>query len=147
MKKYLLMFIVFLLVLVGDQVSKFYAFKNSWDFELFGLDWLKFETVTNTGIAFSINISGIWWWLLFAVVVIVFSRTIYFWYDWKKPREQLAAGLLMGGALGNIIDRLSHGFVIDYIKVGWWPSFNLADAAICVSVFVLIILCKSKKEI
>jgi signal peptidase II len=56
---------------------------------------------------------------------------------------QLALALILGGALGNLIDRLSHGYVIDFVHVYWgqysWPDFNLADSAISVGVCLLLL--------
>lgn len=147
MKKYRILGLVFLLVVVLDQLTKYLAFRDMWDVDVFGLSWLRLETVTNTGIAFSINISGVLWWVLFAVVIFIVYKTFYPLFDWKKRPEQIAAGLLIGGAFGNIIDRVLRGSVIDYIKVGWWPTFNIADSAICVAVAVLLIFCRIKKKI
>jgi signal peptidase II len=60
---------------------------------------------------------------------------------WRSPAFDLAAGAIIGGAAGNTIDRLRRGVVIDFIDVGWWPVFNLADVAIvCGGVAVGLIL-------
>ncbi len=57
----------------------------------------------------------------------------------KEVRPRLALGLLLGGALGNIIDRVREGAVTDFLKVPLWPAFNLADAAICVGAGLLLV--------
>ncbi len=60
---------------------------------------------------------------------------------WRSRAFDLAAGAIIGGAAGNTIDRLRRGVVIDFIDVGWWPVFNLADVAIvCGGVAVVLIL-------
>ena len=46
----------------------------------------------------------------------------------------------MGGALGNLFDRIKDGAVVDFISVGWWPAFNVADSSISVGMFLLIVI-------
>jgi len=67
-----------------------------------------------------------------AVIAYVFSR------DPRRRGMWVAAGLLAGGALGNLIDRLTAGEVTDYIVVGSWPPFNLADVAITIGVLLMV---------
>jgi len=69
-----------------------------------------------------------------ALIAYVFSR------DPARSGMWVAVGLLAGGALGNLIDRLTAGEVTDYIDVGSWPAFNLADVAITCGVFLLVLL-------
>jgi signal peptidase II len=69
-----------------------------------------------------------------ALIAFVFSR------DPGKPGVWVAVGLLAGGALGNLIDRLAAGEVTDYIAVGSWPAFNLADVAITVGVVLMVLI-------
>jgi signal peptidase II len=69
-----------------------------------------------------------------AVIAFVFSR------DPQRPGMWVAAGLLAGGALGNLIDRLATGEVTDYIAVGSWPPFNLADIAITAGVLLMVLV-------
>ena len=52
---------------------------------------------------------------------------------------RLSVGLIVGGALGNLVDRLKDGAVVDFISVGWWPAFNVADSSISVGMVLLII--------
>lgn len=102
----------------------------------------------NTGAAFSIlaDASG-WQRWFFAVLATVVSSIIGVWL-WRIRKEGpliLAAGLslVLGGAIGNVIDRVLHGYVVDFIQVlifGWpFPSFNVADSAISVGAAFLII--------
>lgn len=69
-----------------------------------------------------------------AVIAYVFSR------DPQRRGMWVAAGLLAGGALGNLIDRLAAGEVTDYIVVGSWPPFNLADVAITAGVLLMVLI-------
>lgn len=69
-----------------------------------------------------------------ALIAFVFSR------DPARPGMWVAAGLLAGGALGNLIDRLVAGEVTDYVDVGSWPAFNLADVAITAGVVLMVLI-------
>jgi len=69
-----------------------------------------------------------------ALIAYVFSR------DPSKPGMWVAVGLLAGGALGNLINRLAAGEVTDYIVVGSWPAFNLADVAITGGVVLMVLI-------
>jgi signal peptidase II len=69
-----------------------------------------------------------------AVIAFVFGR------DPERRGMWVAAGLLGGGALGNLIDRLAAGEVTDYVAVGSWPPFNLADVAITVGVVLMVLI-------
>ena len=138
------------LVLLADQVSKHLV--RTWLAQGQSLDiapWLmplfRVTHVTNTGVAFGLfpkvgDLS-----IIVAVVVVV----VIFLYHRHIPREQwlmrVAMGLQLGGALGNLIDRLRHGFVVDFIDVNFWPVhnfaiFNVADSSIVVGVAVLAVL-------
>jgi signal peptidase II len=68
------------------------------------------------------------------VVAYVFSR------DPTRPGMWVAAGLLAGGAIGNLLDRIASDAVTDYIDIGSWPAFNLADVAITVGIVLLVLL-------
>ncbi|MDH3537883.1 MAG: signal peptidase II, partial [Gammaproteobacteria bacterium] len=101
----------------------------------------------NTGAAFSFLASaGGWQRWLFTVIAIVISAVILQWLR-KLPAEEtvtaISLSLILGGAIGNLIDRVYLGHVIDYIQV-WlgsypWPAFNIADAAISVGAVMLIV--------
>lgn len=90
----------------------------------------------NSGVAFGLAAGGgVGLVLLTAaalgVVAVVFARNP------TRPLMWVAAGLLAGGALGNLADRIRAGAVTDYILVGSWPAFNLADAAVTCGVLLL----------
>jgi len=101
----------------------------------------------NTGAAFSFLASaGGWQRWLFTAIAIVISGVILQWLRNLASEEKLTAislSLILGGAIGNLIDRIYLGHVVDYIQV-WlgsypWPAFNIADAAISVGAFMLIL--------
>ncbi len=65
------------------------------------------------------------------------------WFCLRQPAGARAGGipvgLIMGGAIGNLVDRLRLGYVVDFVAIGWWPRFNLADAAITIGIVWLAV--------
>lgn len=98
----------------------------------------------NTGISFGLLTGSAWWhpWLLVVLALAVVAG-LTSWL-WRQPDPLLAVGvgLVAGGALGNVVDRIRLGAVIDFLDFhlgGWhWPAFNVADSAIAVGVGVLL---------
>ncbi|MDZ7790585.1 MAG: signal peptidase II [Xanthomonadales bacterium] len=109
--------------------------------------WLNFTLAHNTGAAFSFLAGGSGWqrWFL-SVVAVIIVGVLLVWL-WRLPhRARLlpsALALVIGGAIGNLIDRIRFGYVVDFIDVhyaGWhWPAFNLADSAIVAGVILLLL--------
>jgi signal peptidase II len=109
--------------------------------------WLNLTLAHNTGAAFSFLAGGSGWqrWFLSGVAVVI-CAVLLVWL-WRLPhRARLlpsALALVIGGALGNLIDRLRFGYVVDFIDIhyaGWhWPAFNLADSAIVIGVILLLL--------
>ena len=98
---------------------------------------LKLVNVRNEGVAFGIEAGGQT--LIVALIsVALIALVLYFARHTAKPLMWLPVGLLLGGALGNIIDRIREGAVVDFLKVPAWPAFNLADVAITIGVLSLI---------
>ncbi|MCC2614646.1 signal peptidase II [Aestuariibacter halophilus] len=102
--------------------------------------------VRNYGAAFSfLHDAGGWQRWFFTAIAAVVSVLILRWLK-QSPREHVllpvSFSLILGGALGNVYDRLIHGFVVDFIDVYYqqwhWPAFNLADSAICVGAVLLV---------
>ena len=146
-----------LLVLVIDQASKFY-FENK--LEMFQQivvipDLFSWTLAYNTGAAFSFLADSSGWqrWL-FALIAIVVSAVLVVWLKRLGRNETwlaIALALVLGGALGNLYDRIALGHVIDFILVHWqnswyFPAFNVADSAITVGAVMLALdMFKSKK--
>jgi len=65
---------------------------------------------------------------------------VYFARHAQVPLIWLPTGMLLGGALGNIVDRIREGAVIDFLKLPYWPAFNVADASITIGVVVLLVV-------
>ncbi|MFW5926621.1 MAG: signal peptidase II [Wenzhouxiangella sp.] len=111
------------------------------------LSWLNLTLAHNTGAAFSFLAGGDGWqrWFLSGVAVVI-CVVLLVWL-WRQPhRARLlptSLVLILGGAVGNLIDRIRFGYVIDFIDVhyaGWhWPAFNLADSAIVIGVILLVL--------
>lgn len=99
---------------------------------------LRLYYVENTGAAFGL-FQGRNPLLAVLAVVVVILLAIWFRALAASRLGALALGLQLGGAFGNLIDRLRHGFVIDFIDFPFWPTFNLADSAITVGVLILAV--------
>ena len=138
-----------LLVILLDQASKWAIVK--W-VELYRsipvTEFLDITYLRNTGAAFSFLADASGWQRWFFIVLgIVVTIVIVFWLRQLKTSEQrilvLGLSLLAGGAIGNVIDRINHGYVVDFIHVHWkgayFPAFNVADSAITVGAVFLII--------
>ena len=93
----------------------------------------------NTGVAFGV-FEGQTALVVVAIAVAVAALAAYFATHRERPWVWLPVGLLAGGALGNVIDRLYEGFVTDFIKLPRWPAFNVADMAITVGVLALLLV-------
>jgi signal peptidase II len=102
---------------------------------------LELTHQTNTGAAFGLfaGRGQIIFWVSLLVVVLTLL-----WFFRSRGMEGLwyyvALGLIVGGAAGNLTDRIFRGAVVDYIDVGWWPVFNAADIAIVAGVLVMLAL-------
>lgn len=148
----ILWFALALLVIFADQASK------AWANDVLAASWIQvtgfFNLVLlrNTGSAFSfLADAGGWQKLLFSAVAIGVSAAMAA-VIWKHSAEKLApaaAALVLGGAIGNLIDRLMLGSVTDFIDLHigdiHWPAFNIADSAIVLGVIFFILIELRKK--
>jgi signal peptidase II len=98
---------------------------------------LQLVDIRNTGVAFSL-FSGGGTIVLVITLVALAGLTSYFALRPARRLLWLPTGLLLGGAIGNLIDRIREGSVTDFIKLPHWPAFNVADMAITVGVIVLL---------
>jgi signal peptidase II len=100
---------------------------------------LKLVNVRNDGVAFGLDVGGPA--LMIALIAIaLLALLVYFARHSGKPLMWLPVGLLLGGAIGNIIDRIHEGAVTDFLKLPGWPAFNVADIAITVGVIALLLV-------
>ena len=146
------------LVLVIDLASKVY-FDNSLQMyqQIVVIpDLFSWTLAYNTGAAFSFLADSAGWqrWL-FALIAVVVSAVLVVWLKRLGRNDTwlaIALALILGGALGNLYDRIAYGHVVDFILVHWqnrwyFPAFNFADSAICVGAVMLALdMFKSKKS-
>lgn len=99
--------------------------------------WLALEYTQNRGAAFGV-LSGLVP-ILAAASLAILTGLLAVYARQTKPAfsQTVAIGLISGGALGNLIDRVKLGHVVDFVSVGPWPNFNFADSAISLGVLVL----------
>lgn len=137
-------------VVAIDQLVKWWAVERLGDGEVIELFWTaQFRLVRNDGAAFGLG-TGITPVITIAattisIVVILYGRKV------RRPAVAIALGAVLGGAVGNVIDRFLRpgdgflrGAVIDYIDFQWWPVFNIADIAIVCGGFALVFLLRDE---
>jgi len=109
--------------------------------------WLNMTLAHNYGAAFSfLSDAGGWQRWLFTALAVVVTAVLLVWLLRLPARDRLTAAglaLIIGGAIGNLTDRIRHGYVVDFIDVyyrDWhWPAFNVADSAITCGVILLLL--------
>ncbi|WP_415976903.1 signal peptidase II [Rhodococcus sp. 077-4] len=133
-------------ILLFDLVTKIlvvHFVKPGNPIEIVG-DVVTLRLVRNPGAAFSMA-TGMTW-LLTVVAVAVVIGVIKIGRTLRSPWWALGLGLVLGGALGNLIDRFFRapgpfqGHVVDFVSVGWWPVFNVADSSIVCGAILLVVL-------
>jgi signal peptidase II len=104
-------------------------------------DYLRFTYVENRGAAFGLLQDQTAFFVFVGLLVVGVIAASYRYLPRSGFRLHLALGLQLGGALGNLIDRIRQGYVVDFVDFGyhsnWWPVFNVADSAIVVGVALL----------
>ena len=135
-------------VVILDQLTKYIA---STSLEMFKpvavMPMFNWTLMHNTGAAFSfLHDAGGWQRWFFAIIAIVVSIVIFLWIKRFQQHEKwqaIALALILGGAVGNVIDRIWLGYVVDFIQVyyqqWYYPAFNVADSAIFIGVVMIII--------
>ena len=141
-------FFLSIIIIVLDQGSKQWALSH---LPLYQpqpvMPMVNFTLAYNTGAAFSfLSGAGPWHRWFFASISILISLLLITWMLKLKSKDYLqltALSFILGGALGNLIDRALYGHVIDFIDVYYqnyhWPIFNLADSVICIGAFLLFV--------
>lgn len=123
-------------VLVVDAVSKAWV-SASLDGPVDLVGSLSLQLAHNPGAAFGVG-QSLPSWVLLAVTGVICAGLA--WGGWTGAlHPPVAAGLIFGGAVGNLADRMTGGSVVDMIHLTWWPTFNLADVAICTGAVLLVI--------
>ena len=145
-----------LVVLVIDQITKLVVTTSVERFTSIPVvdGFLSLTHVRNTGAAFGLFADSPAGPVRAGLVVVSILAVVLIWAyardGWHEPRIVIAFGLILGGAIGNLVDRLRLHYVVDFIDVYWgqyhWPSFNVADTAITVGALTLFIAMARHKE-
>jgi signal peptidase II len=135
-------------VATADQLTKHLTVRHLEGNPIDLILGIRLVSARNTGVAFSrgSNLAGI----IFVVLAVTALISWVAWKEFKHPQGSatwapVGFGLILGGAWGNVIDRLfrgkrwGRGAVVDMVDVGWWPVFNLADAALSCGVITVIV--------
>ncbi|MEW6096910.1 MAG: signal peptidase II [bacterium] len=139
-------------VLCLDRISKFIVHHTMYEGEsisvlknIFFLSYIK-----NEGIAFGLFQEQGQWLVITSLLTIGIILFLLFRLKNINPWLASAFGLVLGGAIGNLWDRLCLGGVIDFIDIGFknyrWPAFNFADSAICIGVLMLLLTINKKEK-
>ncbi len=148
-KKHRLIAFLFLFTLLSDQFSKLFIVKNLYVGERINiLPFFNLVHVRNKGITFGL-LSG----SLQPIVLVILSLVIVAFlinYAHKNKNYRPFLSLIIGGAIGNIIDRIVYGSVVDFLDFHLgrhhWPAFNIADSAIVIGVFILFFISYSEEK-
>lgn len=117
MKKYML---IALICILTDQIAKFLA--------------KKYLTIsTNTGAIFGILQNQT------TIIILLTFFALGFLIYYTNKLNPIGLGLIFGGLIGNLLDRLIYSYVIDFIKISIWPAFNLADVFLVIGIIILIL--------
>lgn len=141
-----MLYLLLILGLVGlDQAAKWLVVLKMDLFRSVPLwHFVKLTYIQNTGAAFGILEGSRILFILFTLALVIAAAVL-----WKKPRMKryrLPVSLVIAGAVGNCIDRIFRGYVVDFIDFTYWPVFNVADIAVCVGVGLLAILILTDKS-
>ena len=133
--------VVAVLVLLADQTSKYIIASNLQRYEEWApipaLQWFFVITyTTNTGAAFGLFPDGSLFFIIIALVVVIAILIYHRQLAVHQWLLRFSLGLQLGGALGNLLDRLTRGYVVDFIYFKFWPVFNTADSCIFVGVVI-----------
>ena len=135
-----------LIVFVLDQVTK-YAISANFQYgeSRYVFSWFNLVLAHNTGAAFSFLASASGWQREFFIALTVTISLALMWMLKNHHTNRglsIALALVIGGALGNLYDRVLHGYVVDFVQwhvAGYfWPAFNVADSAICLGAGLLV---------
>jgi signal peptidase II len=148
-RNFIIVSIVTLLTIASDQISKdlIRAYFVEGEVRPVIPDFFNLTLTYNRGAAFGLwsNLPNVWREIVLAVTICLALLVIAFFLTrayYQNALSQIALAGILGGAVGNIIDRLRFGGVVDFLDVYagsyHWPAFNIADSAICVGVVLLI---------
>lgn len=134
-------------VLIADQMTKWWAQMSLPMAQAIKVtDFLNWFLIYNPGAAFSFLSQADGWQRWFFTVIGIVAAVVIIWLLQKNTHDRpfcLALSLILGGAIGNVLDRLLYGAVVDFIDVHYdglhWPAFNIADSAISIGATLIVI--------
>lgn len=143
----ILAFLVAIAWFVADYFSKLWALETLGNGVVMRLTpWMDFKLAFNKGAAFSLFADGSGWqrWFFMGIAIVIGLWLCYaLLFERTNALTRLAYASILGGAIGNLYDRILHGKVVDFISwhIGnaYWPTFNVADVGICVGVGLLVV--------
>lgn len=123
------------IVLILDQIFKFFI-RARLDSELRFTDFFSITYVKNTGAGFGI-LQGQ---TFFLILVSILAIGLIIYYYLKNDSSYITPlALILGGASGNMVDRIFLGFVVDFFNFSFWPAFNIADSALSIGVIIIAV--------
>ena len=142
MKKYI-GFIILIIGIIIDQITKAFALNLTQSVECIP-NVLNFTLVKNTGVAFGLGQGGNTIFIFLTIFIIIFMLAIMIASYKKEGTCNWGLFMILSGAIGNLIDRIFRGFVVDFIDTPYIATFNIADSLIVIGAFSVIIeeLCK-----
>ena len=136
-----ILILVAVVVFIADQVTKWIVKSNLDLYESWPREGLfRFRYGTNSGTAFGLFPDQTLILIVTSFLAIGFIYYFYRSHALPTPVLRLAIGLQLGGAFGNLVDRIRLGSVVDFIDVGWWPIFNIADSSIVTGIGLLALI-------
>jgi signal peptidase II len=134
-------YLIALSIIFCDQVSKYAILNNIQENESISVvgKWFWLTHVHNTGGAFSLFQARNSVFILIAVAAV--AALIYAYHNYQRDNLYVSAALALalGGAIGNLIDRIRFGYVVDFFDIRIWPVFNIADSAITIGILFLAV--------
>lgn len=134
----MLFFVVIALTLAADLYTKHLTLVHLAVGEAIPMGIFDIRHVHNTGAAFGMLANSGFLFVAVAVIVLIGMLVALPHIRKAETPVVVALGLIAGGTLGNLVDRVRFGYVVDFIDFRWWPVFNVADSCICVGVGLLI---------
>jgi len=139
--KYIIVFSTALIIILIDQIAKFLIRINFQLNETFPIikNIFHLTYIHNYGAGFGILQQQRWILIFISIIVI---GVIFYYFDRIKEKEkllQVLVGFVLGGTIGNLIDRVIYGFVVDFLDFRIWPIFNVADSFVTIGIIGLII--------
>ena len=137
------------LVFILDRISKIYISVLLHPQKSYPIikNFFHLTLVENKGAAFGFLPGYLPLFMAVSLLTIIIILFLHFQKKIKARSADLSLGLILGGTLGNLYDRLFHGAVIDFLDFRFWPVFNLADSAITTGVIILAWICLREKTI